>query len=241
MPLSLTNQRTVQLGSLTYPYTMRRSQRAKRLLLKVNLQHGIEVVLPRWATDHDAARFVQTHQDWLVNILRKQAVTVVPPSRPLVTGQMLPCLGESYHVQIEYGSPATRPSVQQAHHRLVVRVPPAYPLRHAVIRWYRRQARSYFTQTCSLLAPQVSVTFRSIIIGNQKTRWGSCSPRGRLAFNWRLLLGPVAVARYVAAHEVAHLRHRNHSTLFWRMVAQLDPAYLDHKAWLKRHGHTLVL
>lgn len=241
MPLSLTNQRTVQLGPVTYVYTMRRSQRAKRLLLKVNLQHGIEVVLPRWATYHDAARFVQMHQDWLVNILRKQAVTVVQPSRPLVTGQALPCLGEAYQLQINYSSPANRPSVKRTHHQLILRVPPAYPIRRVLTGWYRRQARAYFTYTSRHLASSAGVAFRSIIIGNQKTRWGSCSSRGRLAFNWRLLLGPVAVARYVAAHEVAHVRYRHHGAAFWRMVAQLDPDYLDHKAWLKSHGHTLVL
>ena len=240
MAHSRIHQGSIVLSTGTAVYRMRRSHRAKRLLLKVDPHRGVEVVVPRWATYYDAQRFVNAHQDWLANVL--QRVVVVPPVSPaLVTGQSLPYLGEHYQLQIVVGISRTRPTVKLEAQTLLVKIPPGYSVRQALTSWYRRQARVYFTQLCTMLASQLPGVFNGITIGSQKTRWGSCSPRGRLSFNWRLLLGPIAVARYVAVHEVAHLRHRNHAPQFWQTVGQLDPAYIEHKTWLKTHGHTLYI
>jgi predicted metal-dependent hydrolase len=82
---------------------------------------------------------------------------------------------------------------------------------------------------------------RRIVIRDQKRRWGSCSSNGTLSFNWRLMLAPAEVARYLVAHELAHRVHPDHSRRFWDKVAELCPGFRDQERWLKKNGLSLVL
>ena len=82
----------------------------------------------------------------------------------------------------------------------------------------------------------MGVSFRRIIIRDQRSRWGSCSASGELSYSWRLILAPPYVLDYVAAHEVAHLRHLDHSKHFWRLVLTHCRDAGRAKNWLRTHG-----
>jgi len=87
----------------------------------------------------------------------------------------------------------------------------------------------------------MGVSYDSLQIRNQKTRWGSYSPRtGTLSMNYRLLMAPPSIVDYVIIHELAHVRHADHSPRFWRVVEQYDPAYREKETWLDEHGPTLI-
>lgn len=235
------HQGEITLAGDRHVYGLRRSRRAKRLLLKVDWQRGIEVVLPRWATYRDGTAFIQSRQDWLAKVLQRRQLHFLQPARALTTGETIPCLGAAHQLQIQYQVNKRRPRVWLEDNQLHVRVPSAKTVHQAITHWYRHRARRYFTEQCGALAGLEQTSFRGIIIGNQRTRWGSCSSTGRLSFNWRLLLAPISVAQYVAAHEVAHLRYPNHSPQFWQAVEHLCPNFKEQRQWLKKHGHTLVL
>ena len=83
--------------------------------------------------------------------------------------------------------------------------------------------------------------YTSITIRDQKTRWGSCSSRGTLSFNYRLIYGPAGPLDYVVVHELCHLTHMNHSKDFWNMVERIMPDYRIYKQWLREHGQELTL
>jgi predicted metal-dependent hydrolase len=89
-------------------------------------------------------------------------------------------------------------------------------------------------------AERIGVTFERIRIGGQRTLWGSCSPRGTLSFNWRLVLAPLEVLDYVVVHEVCHLRVPNHSRRFWALVERQRPRWRDQREWLRVHGPELL-
>ncbi len=108
----------------------------------------------------------------------------------------------------------------------------------AAAKAYIPQRVAYYAETyCHILPPAVS----SIAIRSQKTRWGSCSSRGTLSFNWRLMLAPPAILDYVVVHELCHLRHMNHSKDFWACVETILPDYKERRKWLNEHGHELTL
>ena len=106
---------------------------------------------------------------------------------------------------------------------------------------YREAAKEYFPKRADYYAQQLGVTYDRIRIANQKTRWGSCSSKGTLSFNWRLMLAPPKVLEYVVVHEVCHLKEMNHSPGFWKLVEEFMPDYKEYKKWLKENGNTLQL
>ncbi len=113
--------------------------------------------------------------------------------------------------------------------------------RAALEKRYIEAAREYFPKRVAYFLPLTGGSFQRITIRDQKTRWGSCSARGTLSFNWRLMLAPPAVLDYVVVHELCHLTHMNHSAAFWALVESVCPDYRIHRKWLKEHGQELIL
>lgn len=110
-----------------------------------------------------------------------------------------------------------------------------------LLRWYRQQARRVIAGRVQLYAKYAHLQFRSVSIGAAETRWGSCSSKKDLHFNWRLIMAPLEVVDYVVAHELAHIVELNHSRAFWEKVRTLFPLYRQYRTWLKRNGELLRL
>ncbi len=107
----------------------------------------------------------------------------------------------------------------------------------AEIRCLREQARSLLAAKSDFYARQLGVCYKRLRIGEQKTRWGSCSSKGTLSYNWKLVLMPEEIQDYVVVHELCHLKELNHSPRFWKLVEDVLPDYALRRAWLKQHGN----
>jgi predicted metal-dependent hydrolase len=107
-------------------------------------------------------------------------------------------------------------------------------------RWYRDQARARVTRLVERDAARLRVTYRSVAIRDQRTRWGSCSAKGALSFNWRLVVAPLDVLGYVVVHELCHRIRHDHSPTFWRLVEDASPDHRVQRDWLDRHGPELL-
>lgn len=106
---------------------------------------------------------------------------------------------------------------------------------------YRQAAKEYIPKRVAFFAGELGVTYGTITIRDQKTRWGSCSSKGNLSFNWCLILAPPKVLDYVVVHELCHRREMNHSPRFWALVESIMPDYPARRQWLKNYGNTLKL
>ena len=208
-------------------YTIRRSDRARRVRVVVEPTGAVEVVLPRRAAQREAAAAVAELRPWIERRLA-EAETV----RASVAGRDgLPYLGETLRARRE-------PGRTRAHRRGDALL---YGDRAQIERWYRRMARQEVAPLLDEAVEALGVDYASVRIANQRTRWGSCSTTGSMSFNWRLLLGPPEILDYVVWHEACHLSVLDHSQRFWRLLERHVPDYREPKAWLRRHGATLVL
>ncbi len=106
---------------------------------------------------------------------------------------------------------------------------------------YRQAAKRYIYERVEYYIEMIGGHYSSIRIGDQKTRWGSCSNNGTLSFSWRLMLAPPRILDYVVIHEICHLTYMDHSKNFWDLVSVYDPDYKEHRKWLKENGDSLIL
>jgi predicted metal-dependent hydrolase len=238
-----TQRHTVVIGAEEHTYTLRRSRRARNLLLHVTLDGSIEVVVPWHVAYREAQRFIGEETQWLSRALAKnRRRAAAMPRRFLVSGELVPVLGEDRQLQVAIDLSRRRSFCREQEGVVAVFAPRPAEVRRALVGWYRKKARQYFEERSEQFAVQLGVHVRHISVSAATSQWGSCiQEKGRLSLNWRLLLGPRAVADYVIAHEVAHLREKGHSENFWHIVAQLAPDFQEQRRWLRKYGHTLVL
>ena len=214
-------------------YRIRRSDRASRVRVSVDALGDVEVVLPRRSPASAAPAAVAELRPWIERRLRETgAVRATLAAR----GSTLPYLGRPLELRPEPG----RTRVHRSGDALLVpgdgaRAPAA------IERWYRRAAAREIAPRLDAAAQALGTTYATLAIRGQRTRWGSCSARGVMSFNWRLLLAPEAVLDYVIEHEVAHLAVPDHSRRFWTLLAARCPAYREHERWLRDHGPALRL
>lgn len=212
-------------------YTVRRSTRARRVRVNVRAHTDVEVVLPTHAPERAAAAAVRELTPWIERRLSegRQALARVAERAGTV-----PYLGMPLMLVPEPG----RTRAHKKGERLFV---PLGDHRPAVERLYRRLARSEIATRLDAAVDEIGASYRGLSIRAQSTRWASCSAKGAMSFNWRLLLAPEPVLDYVVWHEVCHLDIRDHSPRFWALVESRCPGWCEQRDWLRRYGTTLVL
>ena len=215
-----------------FEYTVRRSPRARSVRVRVDIERGVEVVLPARAPERAAAAAVAELRPWIER--RLVEVTAVR-GRLAARAGWLPYLDERLALVEEPG----RTRVHRRGEELLV--PAGDGARAGLERWYRRAAREEVAGRLDRATAAVGLRYAGLSIRGQRTRWASCAANGAMSFNWRLLLAPERVLDYVVWHEVCHLEVADHSRRFWELVEARCPDWREPAAWLRRHGQELVL
>lgn len=247
LPFSLKNSHlktsaplhTVVLEDTSVNLTLYRLRRSRRLTLRVNDNGEVVVRMPLRASVREALDFVERSAPWLLTQL-KSAQLRLDARRPLVEGNSLPLLDEQLCLRLYT---AGRNKITRAGSELHVHSisHERSELAKLLEGWYRRQAKTYMALRLAEFGAQLGLHARSLSIRNQKTLWGSCSAKGAITMNWRLMLAPAAIVDYVLAHELCHVRHLNHSARFWDLVGEIIPDYRDRRALLRHLQPTLEL
>lgn len=116
------------------------------------------------------------------------------------------------------------------------------PIKKAVKTWYTAQAQEYFETAAAQFAQQLGTSAPRVKISDFRSQWGSCNRKtATVKFSWRLMVAPESVARYVAAHEAAHLIEASHGKKFWKLVESLNHDFRESRRWLRRNGYQLRL
>ena len=224
-------------------YTVRRSDRARRARIQVTAD-GVEVIVPRRLSMEEVEPFVASKRGWIERtLLRMRAAADERPRPRLEDGGEVPFLGERLRLRVRVEPPRQRDHVARDGDQLTVAVaaPGTEAIRAALERWYRGQARTEVARRLDAAVDRVGQSYSGLQIRGQRTRWASCSAKGAMSFNWRLLLAPPEILDYVVEHEVAHLDLHDHSARFWALLAERAPNCREHERWLRANGQTLTL
>lgn len=214
------------------PVAWRRNARARRISLRVDPSDGVIVVtLPLRATRHAGLSLLNSHAAWIADRL-----AALPRAMPFADGATVPIGGVPYLIQHR---PDARGGAWLEVDTLHVTGSVEF-LPRRVTDFLRAEARRRIGALVMVKATAIEAKVTRITIKDTTSRWGSCAPDGALAFSWRLVMAPMHVQDYVAAHEVAHLRHMNHGKRFWDLVAHLTEHKARAVAWLNQEGPALL-
>jgi predicted metal-dependent hydrolase len=218
---------------LPLPLELRRSARARRISLRVDMARGrIVLVAPRTAGRRQALDFLSRSEGWL-----RARLLSAPAPLPFVDGAIVPMLGIPHRVE---GDSSRRRGVVEKREGVVIVPGAPEHLPRRLSDFLKAEARREIAARASTKAARLGRPIAALTLRDTRSRWGSCSRSGRIAFSWRLILAPDWVLDYVVAHEIAHLAEMNHGPEFWKLCASLtDTDVKTARAWLKRHGAEL--
>ncbi|MBF0187558.1 MAG: M48 family metallopeptidase [Magnetococcales bacterium] len=225
-------QKTVSLSFGEVPFTLRHNARRKRVSIVVTAEGRLEVRAPPGYDLASARTFLRSEEAWIGRRFGRSLL--MTPEVPVPEdGAALPVGSEEITLRFH---PSRRGRVRRVGQELWVPESAretSEQLLSSLERWYRKQAALLLKKRLDHWADRMQLSFGRLAIRSQKTRWGSCSAKGNINLNWRLLLMPEPVQDYVVVHELAHRVHMDHSPRFWALVARYLPDYAERKAVLK--------
>ncbi|WP_201445399.1 M48 family metallopeptidase [Belnapia sp. F-4-1] len=213
------------------PVQWRRSARARRVSLRIDIRSGsVVVTLPPRAGRPAGVALLKTHAAWV----RERLAALAPPVA-FVPGAEVAVGGVAHVVRVtgaRIGEAWLEPGA--------ILLGGDGDVAGRVAALLREEARERITGLVARHAAVLGHAARGVRLKDTRSRWGSCAPDGTLAFSWRLVMAPGWVLDYVVAHEVAHLGAMNHSPTFWALVERLTPHRHAAVAWLKENGPGLL-
>lgn len=218
------------------PYIrVEKSPRAKRLALRLNQKERVfHLVIPRGMSLSKAQAFAEEHDRWMKEKLRD-----LPAPVRFKHGAIIPVMGKNREIKIIHRKALKTTEIILKYNELLVFTNLEDPTSR-IVRFLKNIARDELEKLSLEIAARLGKKIRSVSVRDTKSRWGSCSQDGRLSYSWRLIFAPPAAFNYVVAHEVAHLRHLDHSKNFWQLCRRLSDDYLEGQFWMHNHGHELM-
>lgn len=216
---------------------------SRRKTADIRVEEGaVSLIVPTATSLEKIDQLLLAKRMWIKEKMLLQREMAAASSKAFVSGEAFPYLGRNYRLKVTSG--AFTP-VKLLQGRLVVQAPEGskqpHIVRNALVRWYKRQAAQKIKEKVTRYAPLVGVQPTGVNIKTFKSRWGSCTAKGALEFNWLIMLAPNRMVDYVVVHELCHLIHHDHSAEFWREVGRVMPDYPECRAWLKENSERLVI
>lgn len=209
------------------------NQKNLRLSVKNN---RILISGPKVASKQEMIQFAIQHSDWVEKVLKQKKQ--VEPEKPVEADEQKVYLGGKWITFEVITHPSNRITVDAQSGKLVAHLPidvNRLLLKQIKELVYKYMAHITLPKEFHSFAQKNGFNYDRIFIRSQKTKWGTCSSKTNISFNWRLIKCPLEIRYYLYAHEASHLVHMNHSKDFWNFVEVYDPKYKEHEKWLKQH------
>ncbi len=224
----------IALGDAHVAYQLRRSRR-RTIGLTID-QRGLRIAAPLRARLGDIEKLIREHGQWVLDKLANWRERPPPEKLQIADGLPITLLGETWTVTL---TDIGRARWQFAGQTIYLKPTTTHDAAQLLEMALREKARDVFTERLGHYAPRLGVGLPPLRLSSARTRWGSCSHRGGIALNWRLIFMPLTVLDYVVCHELAHLKEMNHSPRFWSVVEQLCPDWRALRLELRQLGRQI--
>ena len=209
---------SVAYGTQTIVFEVERKSLLKNTYIEVDTQ-GVHVKTNELTTPEEIDKMVRAKSAWIAKKIERFKCIAI--NKEVCTGSRLYYMGKSYYVEMKSDENANGIEVVFTHSKFCICTPPQYTnveLHNAIEDFYKQKAQEKIVPLTKKWAKRMNVSPEHVGFRYAKNRWGSCSPTHRLTFNYHLVKLSSSLVEYVVIHELAHIRHPNHSKAFWKLV-----------------------
>ena len=239
-------QGSVRIGNTTIEYQVRRSPRRRKTVQVTVDGTGVQVAAPVDTPAKELQDLMRKRAPWILSHGSEEVAAAAP--KHFVSGETLPYLGRNVTMVFKPADVRT-PQVRFDHWRFIIQVPRDIPereryerIRRTVVAWYRERAIARLSEAVKRWLPRFGGgAMPEVLIRDQRQRWGSCAPDGKLRFNWRVMMLKPTLVDYVVVHELAHLQVRSHSADYWALITRVMPDAQERRRALSEAGKYLPL
>lgn len=239
----------IEYGTKRIEYNVKRSKRKKTVAINVTQAAQVAVLAPNHLSRRQIKGIVTKKAQW---IFEKQEyfkrLIALFPEKEFVSGEQVLFLGRKYRLKIRKVQNKCSSGPELTGRRIFISINQHLSseerkeiIKDALIKWYFSKSARIIRQRVNRYSDLLAVIPPEIKIKDQKKRWGSCSSNGILRFNWRIAMAPISIIDYIVVHELCHLKAKNHSSDFWRLVSLALPDYQRRRDWLKDNAAAFKL
>jgi len=219
---------------------IQRTNRLKTVSIQV-LRGEIKISVPKNLEQLKIDNILKSKSKWIKKKLFLQSKIAPTSNKEYVSGESFLYLGRYYRLKVIIGK-KYKIEFSDGYLKITVKNKFNKPkIKRLVKKWYLEKAHIHLKKMTSDLSKELKVSFDSVKIRNYNARWGSCSSTGKIFYNWKIIMAPNKIIRYVVLHELVHLKEYNHSKKFWKLLkshySNIDYA----KQWLLYNAHTLYV
>lgn len=223
-------------------YTIQRTERRKTATLQI-VDGKLTVVVPSRFSDKQVSDLVDSRLERIQRTIANQEKILRRTETEFVSGHGFKYLGRTYRLKV-YRNGTGQTALRNG--RLEVWTSRnakenSEDIKQSLIDWYQRRADEKFQERLKVYQKKVGISVSSLRLKDMKTKWGSCTSKGKITLNWRLIFAPTRIIDYVVVHELCHLICHDHSRRFWSKVMRILPDYVSRREWLKQNEHSLTL
>lgn len=221
----------LKLSGHNIPVKVLKHMRYRRFCMKVS-EHGVRVTVPFFSTDREWKKFINKNTGWILKKYAQQRSKIDSMPR-LVDGGKIPFKGEFFPVSLR--------DVKKVEFDGTAFVVPNTEDKELLLsNWYIQEAADIVMNLIDIWQQEFGKGLKEVKLKNMTSRWGSCTAKGIVSLNWRLIMAAETVFEYVFIHELCHLQVKSHGPEFWALVEKEIPHYKKHRTWLRKNGFMLT-
>lgn len=229
---------------LDFPYDVIRTDRKKSATIKVE-EGKVQVIIPKYLSPQRLELLMKEKTPWIRKKLHEYSQVEPVKPKEYVSGESFTYLGRNYRLKL---TESDADEIKLKGGQFVLGAngnlsdeEKSVVVRDLLLEWYFIHARQRLEEKTRRYANLIGVEPKSVQIKSYKSRWGSCSSKGDISYNWKIIIAPHRIVDYVVVHELCHMLHHDHSDLFWKSVEGFFPDYQQCREWLKMNGASLII